>query len=68
MQSFSYIVFIIILGLSNSLSIHKLNGTSNETLLGGCVSTKFGCCNNSNTQCLTENCSNCFKNETVIKF
>ena len=30
-----------------------------ETVIGGCVGTRFGCCNNSTSACMDVNCSSC---------
>ncbi len=38
----------------------------NQTLIGNCSSTMYGCCEDNTTYCVNANCSNCHKNQTLI--
>ena len=43
----------------------NLTNSSDVSLIGGCVSTMFGCCNDNATTCNTSDCSNCNSTITI---
>ena len=55
------IILIISLLTIQSLPINK----TNTTLLGGCIGTQYGCCQDIYTACTTFNCSNCQTTELI---
>ena len=59
-------IMMSLLAVTNSVSIYKFNYTGNSDLIGGYISTKFGCCRDNQTQCMTQNCSDC--NMSKISF
>ena len=61
----SSICGIMSLPLSGNVSHPSRPITLNQTtMLGGCVSTMYGCCKDDVTSCVYKNCSNCFVNVT----
>ena len=46
------ITFITLIGNAMAMPIR-------ETILGGCISTQYGCCHDNSTTCLDFHCSNC---------
>ena len=60
-MSSSYLILsIVTLALGNFISASETN------LIGGCLGTKFGCCNDTIVPCLDIGCSNCNYTETAM--
>ena len=69
MSVFTNIIILLtgvlgIMALPISVNIGDLS--SNKMILGGCISTMYGCCSDNVTSCVHQNCSNCPSNKMIL--